>query len=786
MAMDFMNEALGYGPNAFETEEERRKRLEAAGNMEVKTQTVKTFADGTQEVVNKQQIPGPVAPDSTYGRMLQVESGNRDFDAQGRPITSPKGAMFASQVMPATAANPGFGIRPAASQTPEEYNRVGQEYFQALLQKYNGDEQKAIAAYNMGPGAVDRNIAQNQGQFNVSAAPQETQSYLRRVGERVLGAMVPSAQAAAPVAPTAAVQPARVVPPGQTVNLANSSQNIPVNAATAPATTTTPAPVDPAQFNVAPAAEPMGPPVTAITQEAYAQIEPYAKGFIDAKTPQDLMRIGSDPNAPKWAQQLAGQKLAQELRGAEQKEKTTTELQQKIATGDTLGIAKMFQDKRGEGSWAKAIILGYMGAPQLAAAELGKMGYGTTFQQSMLDGKPVLLEMRFDGLPQQGVDLTTGVKLDDSQLGRAITGIVGKGAQTEAGLVDNATGIGGYTRSTTPDGRQIVKDAAGVVVTDPQIISNLRKVGVEGTRAEQDESLRVKAAYANLAKNYAQPTEQQKYKALMDAGVPQKRIEAELGLKPGTLTGAPTAPTTTPTAPTTTTPVAPTSTDVKAATTTQQVVASPRQADLVYEEPVQRPGESNVAFKARVEERNKKLNLMSKNAEDFRTKSDDIKNQLQSLKNTYAIIERGEYNLGPVLGGGGAAYALPGAQQFFGELIGTPESQNTVKILSLINREGLQDIKNSMGPAISNFDVQTWMRSNPIKPNASQEALKEYVAKLYKEIYEKAERSRENAVRMGMIESDFSLGDKPENIRGSKKGEGEVDKDNPLLKKKNK
>ena len=39
----------------------------------------------------------------------------------------------------------------------------------------------AVAAYNMGPGAVDKNIAQNQGQFNVAQAPQETQGYLGKV-----------------------------------------------------------------------------------------------------------------------------------------------------------------------------------------------------------------------------------------------------------------------------------------------------------------------------------------------------------------------------------------------------------------------------------------------------------------------------------------------------------------------------------------------------------------------------------------------------------------------------
>ena len=63
MALDFMSESMGYGPYAFETEEERRKRLEEEANREVRTQTVKTFADGTQEQTVKTQMPGPVAPD---------------------------------------------------------------------------------------------------------------------------------------------------------------------------------------------------------------------------------------------------------------------------------------------------------------------------------------------------------------------------------------------------------------------------------------------------------------------------------------------------------------------------------------------------------------------------------------------------------------------------------------------------------------------------------------------------------------------------------------------------
>jgi hypothetical protein len=108
------------------------------------------------------------------------ESGGRDYDQYGRPLTSPKGALFAMQVMPATARNPGFGITPVRDQSPQEYNRVGREYYSALVNKYGGDEIKAAAAYNAGPGAVDNAIARG-GENYLSVLPGETQAYVQNV-----------------------------------------------------------------------------------------------------------------------------------------------------------------------------------------------------------------------------------------------------------------------------------------------------------------------------------------------------------------------------------------------------------------------------------------------------------------------------------------------------------------------------------------------------------------------------------------------------------------------------
>lgn len=99
----------------------------------------------------------PTDMDRLTGVVLGLESGGRDFDGQGKPLTSKAGARYAMQVMPDTAKAPGYGIRPAASDSPEEYNRVGRELLGALVKKY-GNVGQALAAYNGGARDVDMAI----------------------------------------------------------------------------------------------------------------------------------------------------------------------------------------------------------------------------------------------------------------------------------------------------------------------------------------------------------------------------------------------------------------------------------------------------------------------------------------------------------------------------------------------------------------------------------------------------------------------------------------------------
>lgn len=113
-----------------------------------------------------------VAPNSLYAAIEQVESGG-DPDA-----VSSAGAVGRMQTMPATLKDPGFGIEPAKDDSDAERTRVGRQYIDAMLKKYGGNMEHALAAYNWGPANVDKWIADGA---DMSKLPQETQDYLPKV-----------------------------------------------------------------------------------------------------------------------------------------------------------------------------------------------------------------------------------------------------------------------------------------------------------------------------------------------------------------------------------------------------------------------------------------------------------------------------------------------------------------------------------------------------------------------------------------------------------------------------
>lgn len=96
--------------------------------------------------------------------VIQVESA---FDPLAR---SPKGAMGLMQLMPATAAEMGV----SDPYDPDQNIRGGVAYLRRLLDRYDNNEELALAAYNAGPTAVS--------EYGNAVPPYgETERYVRRI-----------------------------------------------------------------------------------------------------------------------------------------------------------------------------------------------------------------------------------------------------------------------------------------------------------------------------------------------------------------------------------------------------------------------------------------------------------------------------------------------------------------------------------------------------------------------------------------------------------------------------
>lgn len=146
-----------------------------------RTPTQPNFPRGyNDEIIESTASMSPFDNPDMMAAIAMQESSNRHTDENGQMITSPAGAVGKYQIMPSTAAQPGFGLKPLdlATATEAEHEEFSRNYLNKLNERFGNQPDLTLAAYNYGVGNVEK-LLQQYGVKWKEHLPQETSNYLK-------------------------------------------------------------------------------------------------------------------------------------------------------------------------------------------------------------------------------------------------------------------------------------------------------------------------------------------------------------------------------------------------------------------------------------------------------------------------------------------------------------------------------------------------------------------------------------------------------------------------------
>ncbi|MFJ7745734.1 lytic transglycosylase domain-containing protein [Peribacillus sp. NPDC097295] len=128
------------------------------------SETVTNFDDMISEAATLYNLP-----EKLIKSVIKQES---NFNPSAKSYAGAAGLM---QLMPATARS--LGVDDVTD--PKQNIMGGSKYLSQMLSRYNGDVEMALAAYNAGPGNVDK--------YNGIPPFSETQNYVQKVFKNYMG-----------------------------------------------------------------------------------------------------------------------------------------------------------------------------------------------------------------------------------------------------------------------------------------------------------------------------------------------------------------------------------------------------------------------------------------------------------------------------------------------------------------------------------------------------------------------------------------------------------------------